>query len=113
MKRGEIWTLAGGLDYAGKPRPALILQDDRFDATDSITVCPFTTDATNLEWLRLLIEPHESNGLKAPSRLMVDKIITVPKLKLGRRIGSLGSAELALVNRAVVVFLGVAEVSAR
>ncbi len=41
MKRGEIWTAAGGKDYAGKPRPVVIVQDDRFDAIESITVCPF------------------------------------------------------------------------
>ena len=43
MRRGDIWTVAGGKDYAGKPRPAVIVQDDSFDATDSITVCAFTT----------------------------------------------------------------------
>ena len=38
MRRGEIWTVAGGADYTGKARPAVIVQDDRFD-TDSITLC--------------------------------------------------------------------------
>jgi mRNA interferase MazF len=47
MKRGDIWTVACGKDYAGKPRPAVIIQDDSFDATDSITVCAFTTDETD------------------------------------------------------------------
>ena len=107
MKRGEIWTLAGGLDYAGKPRPALILQDDRFDATDSITVCPFTTDATDVDVMRLLVEPDDANALRTSCRLMIDKIITVPKEKLGRRIGQLDAADLTRVSRAVVVFLGV------
>jgi mRNA interferase MazF len=46
MKRGEIWTVAGGAAYAGKPRPAVIVQDDRFDANDSIVVCPLTSDPT-------------------------------------------------------------------
>ena len=54
MKRGEIWTVAGGKDYAGKPRPVLILQDDRFDMTDSVTVCAFTTDPTDAPLFRLL-----------------------------------------------------------
>ena len=108
MRRGEIWTLAGGLHYAGKPRPALILQDDRFDATDSITVCPFTTDMTEADVMRLPIEANDTNGLRAPCRLMVDKIVTVPKDKLGRRIGRLEATDLARVGRAVVVLLGVA-----
>ena len=106
MRRGEIWTLAGGLDYAGKPRPAVILQDDRFDATDSITICPFTTDPTAAEVMRLSIDPDETNGLRTPCRLMVDKIITVRKERLGRRIGQLGTSDLVRVARAIVVFLG-------
>ena len=106
---GRIWTLAGGLDYAGKPRPALILQDDRFDATESITVCPFTTDPTATEFMRLAIEPDETNGLRTACCLMVDKIITVPKNKIGRRIGRLDMADVGRLGRAVVVFLGVAD----
>ncbi len=47
MKRGEIWTAAGGKDYAGKPRPVVIVQDDRFAGTDSITICAFTSDPTD------------------------------------------------------------------
>ena len=53
MRRGEIWTVAGGKDYAGKPRPVVIVQDDSFDATDSITVCAFTTDKTGAPLVRL------------------------------------------------------------
>lgn len=44
MKRGEVWTAAGGPDYAGKPHPVVVLQDDRFEDTKSITVCPLTTN---------------------------------------------------------------------
>ena len=51
------------------------LQDDRFDSTDSITVCPFTTDPTDAPALRLLMEPTDANGLRTPCRLMIDKII--------------------------------------
>jgi mRNA interferase MazF len=79
MKRGEIWTVAGGADYAGKPRPAAIIQDDNFDATRSITVCAFTSDPTDAPLFRIPVKPNEHNGLHAPSSLMVDKITTVPK----------------------------------
>ena len=68
MRRGEIWTAAGGGDYTGKPRPVLVLQDDRFEAMDSITVCPLTTDADDLPLFRILIEPSERNGLDETSR---------------------------------------------
>jgi mRNA interferase MazF len=108
MRRGEIWTIAGGKDYAGKPRPAAILQDDRFDATDSLTICAFTTDPTDAPLFRLAIKPSAANGLRTPSRLMVDKITTVPKSKIGGRIGRLDDEDIVRLNRAVLVFLGMA-----
>ena len=108
MKRGDIWTVAGGQDYAGKPRPAVILQDDSFDATSSITVCAFTTDSTEAPLFRLAVEPNERNGLRAPCRLMVDKIATVPKSKIGARVGRLDDEDVVRLNRAVLVFLGLA-----
>jgi mRNA interferase MazF len=108
MKRGEVWTVSGGQDYAGKPRPAVILQDDRFDATASITLCVFTTDTTEAPLFRLAVAPTAGNGLRRDSRLMVDKIATVPKTKLGERIGRLDDEDMVRLNRAVLVFLGLA-----
>jgi mRNA interferase MazF len=108
MKRGEVWTVAGGADYAGKPRPAVIVQDDHFDATRSITICAFTTDPTEAPLFRIVVEPNEQNGLRAASRLMVDKITTVPKDKLGERIGRLGDEDMLRLNQAMLVFLGLA-----
>lgn len=108
MRRGEIWTVAGGEAYVHKPRPAVILQDDRFDATDSITVCAFTSDPTAAPLFRILVKPTERNGLRAASRLMVDKVTTVPKSRLGTQIGILGDEDLVLLNRALIVFLGLA-----
>lgn len=108
MKRGEIWTVADGKDYAGKPRPVVILQDDRFDMTDSITICAFTTDPTDAPLFRLPVEPSESNGLRAVCRLMVDKITSVPKSKIGARVGRLADEDMVRLNRAVLVFLGIA-----
>jgi mRNA interferase MazF len=108
MKRGEIWTVAGGKDYAGKPRAVVIVQDDIFDATDSITVCAFTTDPTDAPLFRLPVEPNERNGLRSPSRLMVDKITTVPKSKVGDRVGRLDDEDVVRLNQAVMVFLGLA-----
>ena len=113
MRRGDIWTAAGGKDYAGKPRPVAILQDDRFDATDSITIVAFTTDPTDAPLFRLPVEPDETNGLRVSCRLMVDKITTIPKAKLGARIGRLSDEDMLRLNRAVLVFLGVAGTSTR
>ncbi len=106
MKRGEVWTAAGGKDYAGKPRPIVIVQDDRFDATSSVTICAFTSDPTDAPLFRLVVEPSEANGLETVSRLMVDKVTTIPKVKLGRRIGRLADDDMVRLNRAVMIFLG-------
>jgi mRNA interferase MazF len=108
MRRGEIWTVSGGKDYAGKPRPVVIVQDDGFDATDSITICAFTTDETDAPLFRLPVEPSERNGLRSPCRLMVDKVTTVPKSKVGSRVGRLDDEDLLRLNQAVIVFLGLA-----
>ena len=108
MRRGDIWTVSGGKDYAGKPRPVVIVQDDAFDATDSITICAFTTDPTEAPLFRLSVEPNEHNGLRSPSRLMVDKITTVPRPKVGERIGRLDDEDMVRLNQAVMVFLGLA-----
>ena len=108
MRRGDILTVAGGRDYAGKPRPIVIVQDDSFDATGSITVCAFTTDETEAPLFRLPVEPTDRNGLFATSRLMVDKITTVPKSKVGAQIGRLDDEDILRLNRAILVFLGLA-----
>ncbi len=108
MKRGEVWAVSGGASYTGKPRPAVIVQEDRFDQTSSITLCAFTTDPTDAPLLRMLIEPTDRNGLKSASRLMIDKITTVPKARLGKRIGKLNDEDTVRLNRALTVFLGLA-----
>jgi len=108
MKRGDIWTVAGGKDYAGKPRSVVAVQDDCFDGTDSITVCAFTTDPTEAPLFRLHVEPSKSIGLRAACKLMVDKITTVPKSKFGSHIGRLADEDIVRLNQAMLVFLGLA-----
>ena len=109
MKRGEVWTVAGGAAYAGKPRPAVIVQDDRFDANDSIVVCPLTTDPTPAPMFRLPVQPSSRSGLRAPCRMMVDKLTAVPRTRLGTRVGSLSPEEMKGLNRALFVFLALSE----
>lgn len=108
MKRGEIWTVSGAGDYAGKTRPVVIIQDDAFDATASLTVCLLTTDPTDAPLFRLTVEPHEGNGLKSASRIMIDKVTTVSKAKLGTRIGRIDDEDVLRLNQALMVFLGLA-----
>jgi mRNA interferase MazF len=108
MRRGDIWTVGGGKDYAGKPRPVVVVQDDSFDATASITICAFTTDETEAPLFRLAVEPNQRNGLRSACRLMVDKITTVPKTKVGVHVGRLDDEDILRLNQAVLVFLGLA-----
>lgn len=108
MRRGEVWTVSGAGAYVGKPRPVAIIQDDRFDRTASITVCAFTSDPTEAPLFRLRVEPTGHNGLLAVSWLMVDKIVTVPKSKAGTLLGRLNDDDLVRLNRAILVFLGIA-----
>ncbi|NBU75259.1 MAG: type II toxin-antitoxin system PemK/MazF family toxin [Planctomycetes bacterium] len=108
MKRGELWTMAGGPGYASKPRPVVIVQDDAFAARDSVTVCLITTDPADLPVFRIAVDPTAENGLKAISRLMVDKVTTVPKSRLGQCIGRLADDNLLRLNRSLLVFLGLA-----
>lgn len=108
MTRGEVWTAAGGANYAGKPRPVVVLQDDRFETADSVTICPFTTDPMDAPVFRLPVMPNEANGLREPCRVMADKITTIPKTKLGARVGQLDAEDIVRLNRAVLVILGLA-----
>ena len=107
MKRGEVWTVSAA-GYAGKPRPAVIVQDDRFDAAASVTVCVFTTDETEAPLFRLAVTPSDGNGLRSVSRLMADKLTTVSKQRLGKRLGRLDAPDMMRMNRALLVFLGLA-----
>jgi mRNA interferase MazF len=106
MNRGEVWTVAGGSAYSGKPRPAVIVQSDLFAATASVVVCPLTTDPSEAPIFRPLFEPTDENGLRLPCRLMVDKLTAVPRARLGRRIGEIDDEAMSSTDRALLVFLG-------
>jgi len=85
-----------------------VVQDNAFDATASVTICAFTTDDTEAPLFRIPIKPTTQNGLRTQSQLMVDKITTVPKTKIGSRIGVLDDQDVVRLNRAMLVFLGMA-----
>lgn len=109
MKRGEIWTASGDAEYARKPRPVVIVQNERFDTLDSVTICGFTSDPTDLPLFRIPIEPTARNGLQSPSRIMVDKVLTIRKNRLGYRIGHLSEQDLKRLDRAIATFLGLSD----
>jgi mRNA interferase MazF len=79
----------------------MILQDDVFDATTSITICPFTTHAIPAPLIRLSVEPSEQNGLRVTSQLMIDKITTVSKTRLEHHVGRLSDVDSVRLNRAL------------
>ena len=105
MKRGDIVTVAGGV-HASRPRPALVVQDDRFDATESVTVCPFTTTEVDAPLLRVPVVADAANGLGQDSYLMVDKITTVRRSNAGTVLGRLEATTLVEFERRLLVFLG-------
>jgi mRNA interferase MazF len=105
LKRLEIWTAAGGPDYASKPRPVIILQDERIP-TDSVTICGLTSDPADVPFYRPDVEAGERTGLRQPSRAMIDKITTLPRRELRERIGALSTAEAGQLRQAIFLFLG-------
>lgn len=109
MRRGEVYTAAVRGAYTGKPRPVAIVQDDRFDATASVTVCPLTTNPVEAPLTRISVEPSPLNGLDRPCRLMVDKVTTMPRRNLQDQLGRLLAEDVVRLNRALVVFLGLAD----
>jgi len=107
VKRGDIVTVALGGDY-GKPRPALVIQSDLFDAHPSVTVLPVTSELRETPLFRVRIEPSPENGLRKISEIMVDKAHTIARERAGSVIGRLDDETLLAVNRALAVFLGFA-----
>ena len=108
MNRGEIWTVAGGV-YTSKPRPALIVQDDRFAATASVTVVPLTTTEVDAPLLRIPVPTTDTTGLGRPSFIMIDKLTTVRRGNVVERVGRIAASQMVDVERALIVFLGLAE----
>lgn len=107
MIRGELWTVAVGV-YASKPRPALIVQDDLFAATDSVTVAPLTTTLTDAALLRVRVPGTDLTGLERDSEVMVDKLTTVRRSNVQTRVGRLTAEQLTEVERSLMTFLGLA-----
>ena len=106
MNRGELWTVSGGA-YVAKPRPAIIVQDDLFSATESVVVIPLTaTTVTDAAIARIAVPT--TTGIAHPSFAMVDKITTVRRSNLGMRIGRVSTTLMADIERSIMVFLGLA-----
>ena len=106
LKRGDIVLVALQGDY-GKPRPALLVQSDLFNATHpSVSILPLTSELRDAPLFRIPVAPSAGNGLKKPSQVMLDKPFTVAKERIGGRIGRIDEPTLMRVNRSLMVWLG-------
>ena len=104
-KRGDLVTVSLSGDY-GKPRPALVIQNDLLDELDSVVLCPVTSDMRTADF-RVTLEPTPSNGLRQISQVMVDKLSTLPRHKVGETCGRLEVEKMRAVDRAMMLVIGV------
>lgn len=108
MNRGDICIEAARGADTSKPRPVVIVQDDRVEDTASVTVCPLTTSRLDAPLIRLDIEPGASPGVDQPSQIMIDKMATIPRANVRNRLGRLDDGDRVPLDRALLVFLGLA-----
>lgn len=86
----------------GKPRPVVIVQADAFlEHHASLTVCPLTSHVTGLRLFRVAIAPDKRNGLKEPSEVMVDKLSSLRRERIGDSIGRLSALDMRAVDDAL------------
>jgi len=108
MKRGDLVTVALSGDH-GKPRPALVIQSNLFAGHSSLTILPLTSELRETPIFRVRILPDPANGLRAPSDVMIDKLHTVAREKIRDTIGAVREEHLIEIERAVAVWLGIAD----
>lgn len=106
MRRGEIRVIAGG-NYAGKPRPGIIIQDDSLHELHSVTVIPLTTQESDIGRIRVAISLETPDGPPINSFAQVDKIMTVKAANVSKRIGSLSLPEIRAVEKSLLNHLGI------
>lgn len=102
MKRGDVVLIA-----AGKPRPAVIVQDDGFVTPVDVLLCPFTSTLLDAPIYRLHVAASAENGLTVDSQLMVDKIGPARRERIGKTIGRLSETEMGQLTSAMAAILGV------
>lgn len=108
MKRGDLVLVATPSDY-GKPRPALIVQTELFSMHPSVTICLLTSHITQTPLFRYSVEPLADNGLSAVSQVQIDKIMTVPRDKIGTVIGQLADKQMSEITKLLALWIGLAE----
>jgi mRNA interferase MazF len=109
MNRGDFILVAMSGDF-GKPRPALVIQSDRFlsDSFASVSILLMSSEIVDAPLLRLTVEPDEENGLEKVSQIMIDKPMTVLRSKIGGKIGFARKSTMKEIDSALTIFLGIA-----
>jgi len=110
VRRGDV-LIVSIRGYAGKPRPAVVVQSDHFLPGNTVAVCPTTGDSAGVRLLRPVIEPDTTNNLEQRSWVMIDKISIVEMSRIGRHIGSLTADQMRIVDQRLALFLGLTAVS--
>jgi mRNA interferase MazF len=108
MRRGDVITVSAPGDY-GKPRPAVVIQSDRLDDTDSVLLCLMTTTERDASFYRIAVEPVPSTGLRMLSEIMADKIVTVRREKCSNPVGRLDQLTMLALNRTLALVIGIAD----
>ncbi len=102
LLRGLIVTAASSGVYSGKPRPAVVVQANRWlQGHPSVTLCPLTSTLLDAPLVRIPVDPSGTNGLLKPSQLMADKLFSVPTAAIGAVVGQLEAADLAELDLAL------------
>ena len=108
VSRGDVVLVAAKGDYAGKPRPAVVIQSDLFNPThDSVTVCLITSELHEAPLFRPEVEPNRTNGLRTLSQVMVDKIFSAKRSKLSGKVGKLDKESMRKVDAAIKLWVQV------
>jgi mRNA interferase MazF len=110
IRRGDVVTIADrtGGDYAGKPRPAVVVRSDHFAKLDSVLICPITSVALPENLLRLALQPSATLPLERPSWIAIEKLSAIRRARIGERIGWLSAADLLILTRHLVLLIGAA-----
>ena len=107
MRRGDVVLIAdrAGGDYGGKPRPAVVVQSDLFDATNSLVICPLTTQGHDAPLLRVAVQPSPTLRLAVPSWVMVEKISSVRRERARAILDRLSAPEMVALGQSLAVLL--------
>jgi len=105
INRGRIVTVVLQGQY-GKPRPAVVIQNNIFPEHNSVTVCPLTSHLVDASLFRINIAPDQENGLELDSQIMIDKIVSIPREKIGKQLGQLSEKRILEMNQALALWIG-------